>query len=126
MYANLQAKDAYGLTNTTVRSTRSAEYDIFATITAAMSKAARADTPDFNAVVQALYDNRRLWTRLATDVADPENGLATSLKAQIVYLYEFTVHHSNLVLQNSATLDPLIDINRSIMRGLSGTEGGTK
>lgn len=72
----------------------------------------------FNALVRALHDNRALWTALAADVAIGTNGLPRSLRAQIFYLAEFTVHHSRRVLAGEAGADVLVDINTAVMRGL--------
>jgi flagellar protein FlaF len=74
------------------------------------------------ALAAAVHDNRRLWTILAADVADPANPLPAALRARLVYLAEFTRVHSGKVLREGASPDPLIEINIAVMRGLSGAE----
>lgn len=70
----------------------------------------------------ALHENCRLWILLATSVADPDNELPQALRAQIFYLAEFTMQHSQKVLEGKATADVLIEINTSMMRGLRQEE----
>jgi flagellar protein FlaF len=69
-------------------------------------------------LAEALYDNRKLWGIFATDVADPGNPLPKDLKARLFYLAEFTNHHTSKVLAREASVEPLIDINTAILRGL--------
>ncbi len=114
MNAAQLAHNAYAPGNASLRSARGTEYDAFVRITQEI-KSAR--TP--GAVATALHRNRALWTILATDVADPENGLPAPLRAQIFYLAEFTNHHTSRVLAGSAQVDVLIEVNTAVMRGLS-------
>lgn len=76
----------------------------------------------FSELAAALHENRRLWILLATSVADSENELPQSLRAQLFYLAEFTLQHSQKVLDGTASADVLIDINTSVMRGLRQEE----
>ena len=123
MNATDLAHQAYAGSQSPLRTGRHAEYQVLSTITARLSAAALA--PDhFPAVVAALHDNRRLWTRLAADVADADNGLPQSLRAQIFYLAEFTHHHSRRVLKGEAEIQVLIDVNTAVMRGL-GSAGAS-
>jgi flagellar biosynthesis activator protein FlaF len=118
-----QARQAYAPVNSPLRTDRSTELQIFSQTTSRLRLAATATPPDFARLAAALHENRRLWTLLAADVADAENGLTKDLRAQIFYLAEFTAYHSRKVLKGEATVDALIDINLAIMRGLSGQTG---
>ncbi len=118
MNAYQMASSAYGSTST-VKDTRGIEYDAFARITAAM-RAAMGNDQRFAALAKALSDNRRLWTIIATDVADKDNKLSKELRAQIFYLAEFTLAHTSRVLRREASADSLVEINTMIMRGLRG------
>jgi flagellar biosynthesis activator protein FlaF len=117
--AILQAQSAYAATGTTLRTGRQAEHQVLATVTARLGAALQGGR--FDRIAAALHDNRRLWTRLAADVADPENGLPQRLRAQIFYLAEFTQAHSRRVLRGEADLQALIDVNAAVMRGLGAT-----
>jgi len=116
--ATQQAETAYSTNARTVKTHRDTEYDAFARITGRLKQAAKAGKGGFNDLASALHDNRRLWTILATDVADNDNGLPRDLRARIIYLAEFTRIHSGKVLAGTAPADPLIEINTAIMRGL--------
>jgi flagellar protein FlaF len=115
--ANQLAHQAYG--SASLRSPRQAEYQVLSTVTARLGTANTQG--DFPCLAGALHDNGRLWTRLAADVADPNNGLPQELRARIFYLAEFTRAHTRRVLKGEAKAQALIDINTAIMRGLSGT-----
>jgi flagellar protein FlaF len=99
------------------------EYDLLARTTQRLGQAWALRQRDFPALAQALADNQRLWSTLAADVAEPGNGLPAPLRAQLFYLYEFTVEHSRAVLAGSSGIEVLVDINTAVMRGLRG-EGG--
>ena len=118
----LQAKSAYGAEPGAVHTPRATEYRTFARITHRL-KSAVATGRDMPALAAAIHDNRRLWTILAADVADHANPLPPALRAQLVYLAEFTRVYSGQVLREGASPDPLIEINVAVMRGLRGTEG---
>ena len=123
MNATTLAKTAYGNPAQATRTPRGIEYELFARITHRLKQAKERGKVDFGALARALYENRRLWTTLAVDVASPDNGLPPQLRARLFYLHEFTQQHSRKGLSGEAELDVLIDINTSIMRGLR-QEGG--
>lgn len=122
--ANL-ARSAYRSSRPTIRTDRSAEYDVFAFITQQMKTAMGAGTSAFSALVAALHENRKLWRILAIDVANEKNALPELLRARIFYLAEFTDIHTGRVLKGDATADALVEINSSIMRGLRQKSGET-
>ena len=119
-----QARQAYAPTQAAIRTDRSIEAQLISQITARMRQAEAATPPNFPALIAALHDNRRMWTTLAADVADPENALPNTLRAQIFYLAEFTEHHSRLVQRKEASAAALIEVNTAILRGLNG-QGAT-
>ncbi len=118
MNAILKAQNAYRSENQAVRTERGTEYNVLAQITHRMKSASERGSDGFKDLVGALHDNRRLWTILATDVADSKNTLPKSLRARIVYLAEFTRIHTGKVLSRSTNVDALIEINTAVMRGL--------
>ncbi|QBY02812.1 flagellar biosynthesis regulator FlaF [Rhodophyticola sp. CCM32] len=113
------ARSAYGQTGTPVRTDRSTEYAIFEQITARLTQAAKPGAA-IGQMAAAIHENRQLWTILASDVAGTDNALPQALRAQILYLCEFTGLHSRKVLNAGASPAPLIDINTAVMRGLRG------
>ncbi len=123
MNAIEQARQAYAPTRTPLRSARSIEHMVFTQTTSRLQQAVAPDA-SFAMLAAALEDNRRLWTLLAADVADDDNVLPRTLRAQIFYLAEFTFQHTRKVLKGEAGIDPLVDINVAVMRGLTAQEAG--
>ena len=124
MQAMSLARKGYAARTAPTITARRLEFDALARVTHRLDQAAsRTDAGHFAELAAALLDNRRLWTLFAIDVARPENQLTAELKAQIFYLSEFTTQHSSAVLQRTADVAPLIEINTAIMRGLR--EGGS-
>ncbi len=114
------ARSAYGRQQAPVRSNRKTEYDLFTQMTRRLATANSKRSVDFPAFVAAVHDNIVMWRTLASDVADPDNALPQTLRAQLFYLYQFTVEHSRKVLADKAKIEVLIDINTAVMRGLRG------
>ena len=124
MSATQLAQTAYRSAAAPIRTDRSAEYGAFETVTSALARAAKPGAK-MPAIAAAIYDNRRLWTVLTVDLASPDNGLPDELRAQLLYLAEFSLLHSRKALQDPSLIEPLIDVNRSVMRGLDGIAGPT-
>lgn len=118
MNALATAQQAYSSNSAATRTPRDTEYETLARITHRIRAAAEGDAADYPKLAHALHDNKRLWTIFASDVASPENGLPTDLRARLFYLAEFVDHHTSLVLARKASVAPLLEINTSILRGL--------
>ncbi len=71
-------------------------------------------------LMEAVDWNRKMWRTLAADCLDDRNQLPQQLRDNIVSLSLFVTRYSRDVTRNGAPLDPLIDINRTIMQGLQG------
>ncbi len=120
MNAQSLAQRAYAQSAAPTRTERGIEYDLFVRVTHRIKTAAEAGPTSYPALVEALSDNRKLWTALAVDVADDGNQLPNELRARIFYLAEFVQHHTGQVLARKAKLRPLLEINAAILRGLGG------
>ncbi|NOD49216.1 flagellar biosynthesis regulator FlaF [Ruegeria sp. HKCCA6837] len=112
------AHRAYAQTAAPTRTPRDTEYEAISRITRRLKAATARKATDFSAFVQAVHENRRLWGVLATGVADSANALPNDLRARIFYLAEFTEQHSSRVLGDGATVEPLLEINTAVLRGL--------
>ncbi|MBY4894075.1 flagellar biosynthesis regulator FlaF [Rhodobacteraceae bacterium N5(2021)] len=121
MISTSLAQTAYAASATPVRTERGTEYAAFQTVTARLNKA-RRDGASMSERTAALHDNRKLWTILASDLADSDNGLPQSLRAQLFYLAEFSLLQSRKALHEADALGGLVEINTAVMRGLSGQE----
>ncbi len=124
MISTSLAQTAYAASATPVRTQRGTEYAAFQKVTARLNQALRRGSP-MSERATALHDNRKLWTILASDLADEDNGLPQSLRAQLFYLAEFSLLQSRQALKDAAALEALVDINTAVMRGLSGQEAST-
>lgn len=118
MNATLKAQNAYRDEARPIRTDRDNEYDAFARITSRLKAAAGRGPSGFKALAAAIYDNRRLWTVLVGDVVSKSNALPPEIQARIVYLSEFTRMHSTKVLSREASVNPLVEINTAVMKGL--------
>ena len=76
-----------------------------------------AITPD---VRKALWDNQKLWITVKADLMAPENQLAPSLKADLISLAHWIDKQTSEILKGEGTVEPLIEVNRNIINGLSG------
>jgi len=123
MNAAALAESGYGTSRQPIQTHRSLEYDAFLKVTQDLNRTAKNRRNAFASFAEALHRNRRLWTILAGDVAEPTNALPQALRAQIFYLAEFTDQHTTKVLSNQDTIEPLIDINKAIMAGLRTAAG---
>ncbi|KIC45396.1 flagellar biosynthesis regulator FlhF [Ruegeria sp. ANG-S4] len=123
MTPQINAQRAYAQTAAPTRTPRDTEYEAISKITHRLKAAAARRTTDFGGFVRALHENRRLWNVLATSVSDSDNGLPNDLRARIFYLAEFTEQHSSQVLNNNAVVEPLLEINMAVLRGLRQMKG---
>lgn len=117
------AQRAYAQSAAPTRTPRDTEYEAISRITHRLKAAAARKAADYGGFVQALHENRRLWSVLATGVADTDNALPNDLRARIFYLAEFTEQHSSQVLGNKAAIEPLLEINMAVLRGLRQMRG---
>ena len=100
-------------------SPRQTEYRAFAVATRGLIDASSLPDSEVGRRAEALAMNRRLWSLLASDCAADGNSLAPGLRAQIISLAMFVDRHSSAVMRQGASIDVLVEINRSIMQGLS-------
>ena len=109
---------AYQRAATQADTPRDLEYRAFGQVTAALVRVREEKSP-LAAVAEAINANRRLWNVLAADCAVPENGLPLPLRGQIISLAMWVARYSSEVLRDGADVEPLIDINRTMMEGLA-------
>jgi flagellar protein FlaF len=110
---------AYQRVAAQAETSREAEYRLFGQVTRALIEAAQLDENDIRGRMDALDWNRRLWSTLATDCADSGNRLPDPVRAQIISISIWVARHTSAVMRREEQIEPLIDINRIIMQGLS-------
>ncbi|MBM1689255.1 flagellar biosynthesis regulator FlaF [Sulfitobacter geojensis] len=67
-----------------------------------------------------LVKNQMVWSTFKMDLTEAENGLTPELKATLISIALWVESHTQGVLAGGKLVRPLIDINRSIIDGLSG------
>jgi flagellar biosynthesis activator protein FlaF len=98
---------------------RELEYRAFGQATAALMRV-KTEQLSLAQVAEALDTNRRLWSVLSADCSVPENKLPLMLRGQIISLAMWVGRYSSQVLREGADVEPLIDVNRTMMEGLGG------
>ena len=119
MAAHVRAYQSYA--STPIKSAKDTEIEIILETTRRLKSAAESRHDDFPKFASALQDNRKLWITLASDVANSGNALPAELRAKIFYLSEFTQDYTRKVLSEKLDINPLLDINLAVLRGLTAT-----
>jgi flagellar protein FlaF len=114
------ALQAYQKAQRAAENPRNAEYRLFGQVTGALIEAQSAGAKGV-CLIDAIDWNRRMWSTFAIDCMDEGNRLPMPLRAQIVSLSIWVTKYSSQVMQKGAPLEPLIDINRTIMQGLQAS-----
>lgn len=109
---------AYQKAQTRSETPRDTEHRVFARVTGMLMDARDRGARDAQ-LIEALDKNRRLWSMLAADCASEANGLPEATRAQIISLSIWVTKYSGTVSREKAPLDPLIDVNKTIMEGLA-------
>lgn len=108
---------AYQKTQKITASPRETEYRLFGQVTHALMGVRGLERHD-KRVIDALDWNRQMWGVLSMDCGSDGNGLAVPLRAQIVSLSLWVSKHSTAVMRGTEDVEPLIEINTTIMEGL--------
>lgn len=112
--------NAYQQVQKRVETPRETEYRLFAQVTRALIEASQLPRVEIAKRMDALDWNRKVWTFMASDCADNNNGLPEQLRASFISLAIFVDKYTSQIMQQGVEFEPLIDINRAIMQGLSG------
>ncbi|MEZ5995131.1 MAG: flagellar biosynthesis regulator FlaF [Hyphomonadaceae bacterium] len=113
---------AYQRAATQADTPRDLEYRAFGQATAGLVRVKETKAPVIE-VVAAINENRKLWNVLAADCSLPENKLPLTLRGQIISLAMWVARYSSEVLRDGADVEPLIEINRTMMEGLAARAG---
>ncbi len=119
MTLQLQAQNTYARVGLETATDRTLEMRAFEKITQTMSAIDPVAPGGFSALAEALLDNNKLWAVLVDDIRNEDNMLPHELKKGILHLEEFTRLHALKVMAGSATIEILVEINTSMIRGLS-------
>lgn len=108
---------AYQRAATQAENPRELEYRAFGQVTAGLLRLKEGEVT-LTAKAEAIDANRKLWNVLSADCSVPENQLPLTLRGQIISLAMWVARYSSEVLRDGADVEPLIDINRTMMEGL--------
>jgi flagellar protein FlaF len=111
--------EAYRKTSAAIGGAREAEYQAFSEATRRLIAAAEAGRADLGALIDAVHLNRTLWGTLASDCAREANALPPETRARIIALARWVSDYSSDVMRKGESLEPLVNVNRIIMNGLS-------
>ena len=110
---------AYQQASARVENPRETEYRLFGLVIRALRDVENLGRSNLGALASVIDWNKRIWAALAADCADDENGLDDSLRAGIISLALFVERYSVQVIRDGAEVEPLIDINHTVMQGLA-------
>lgn len=110
---------AYQQTIAETEDPRRIEYRIFLGITVQLEKHLGATAPA-EELKSALWRNQEFWSALRADLMSPDNALPGALKAGLVSLSFSVDRHTVRVLDGTADVRLLVEVNRSVMQGLQG------
>ena len=111
---------AYKAAQVATEDPRVTEYRLFGQVTGALLNAKQSKA-EGGPLVEAVEWNRKLWRTLAADCMDDRNTLTEDVRAKIISLSLWVTKYSRSVTREKAPLDPLIEINRTIMQGLQAS-----
>jgi flagellar protein FlaF len=111
---------AYRNTQRITEDSRTAEYRLFGQVTGALIDVQKTGAAAAGPLVEAIDWNKKLWRTLAADCMDERNQLPQDLRAKIISLSLWIAKYSRQVTREGASLQPLIEVNRTIMQGLNG------
>ncbi len=110
---------AYGEIAQRTAGEKEIEYALFLQITDALERVVDPETRSFESWADAIYRNQQLWIIIATDLLQPGNALPDELKRSLLYLSEFVRQTSLQVLAGAENIPDLIEVNKTVMAGLS-------
>ncbi len=121
---------AYKRTITDTESPRQIERRVLSSVTAELEDYARrydiAQKPAEKLEIlseglrDTLWHNEKIWMTLRNDLSNNANALAPQLKAGLISLSLWVETHTRGVMKGQQSLKPLVDVNRSVIRGLEG------
>jgi flagellar protein FlaF len=110
--------DSYRQAAIAVSASNSLEYQAFAKATSDLRSAQMQADQNFSKLVSAAQVNRKLWSILASDVADERNLLPHDARRMIFSLAAFVSLETRRLIFRKVNAATLIEINMIVMRGL--------
>ena len=106
---------AYAHTQQDLETPSMTEYRALAKVTGKMAETANEGGQK---LIEACFDNNKLWNIFQADLIHPENRLPENVKAGLISLSMWVQRYTDEVMAGRASVQPLIQVNRTIMEGL--------
>ncbi|PCJ90273.1 MAG: flagellar protein FlaF [Hyphomicrobiales bacterium] len=115
-----QAASLYQKTQQATVSPRQLESRLLLKAASRLEAISREETPDRDALREALAYNKKLWTIFVSAVTKEDSELPKTVRENITNLGLFVFKHSITAERNieSGSLKPLVNINREVAAGL--------
>ncbi|MBW4330435.1 flagellar biosynthesis regulator FlaF [Stakelama sp. CBK3Z-3] len=110
--------NAYQRTRTLAETPRATERRLIGQITGELFSAHEAGLTGAR-LMPALHRNREMWNTFAALCGGPGNTLPDEVRASIVSIGLWVDRYTSKVVSGEESIEPLIDVNRSILEGLS-------
>lgn len=109
--------NAYQRARTLVETPRATEQRLIRQVTASLMEA-RDRGYSGGRLMEALHWNREMWDAFASACGAPGNELPDGLRASIISIALWVNRHASEVMKGREAIDPLIEVNRSLLEGL--------
>lgn len=110
--------DAYHQARSYAETPRAIEHRLIGDVTRDMVRADDAGLSGI-ALMPALHRNRQMWSTFALLCEDDANALSPELRSGIISLALWVDRHTSEVVRGTEAIDHLIEVNRSLMGGLT-------
>lgn len=115
------ARHAYETSAHVAPTPKTIEADAFKRVTTLLQNSRHGGASSYRDTVEAVYLNKRLWSLIASDLAEDGNLLPQDLKVGLLNLAVFTETQCKQVLDGTGSVDAMIEINRAVLKGLKST-----
>lgn len=99
---------------------RATEYRLFGEVTGEMLGAWESGARGA-ALMPALHRNREMWSTFSAACGAQGNALPDGLRASIISIALWVDRFTSDVVAGRESIEPLIDVNRSVLEGLAQT-----
>lgn len=119
MSSSRSAMRHYGQMNTAGKSAREIEFGVLSKITQNLRQSDESKTSDRSSFVKALETNRSFWSLWAAELKSPDHSFPDQLRADLLSLGAFIKNHTDGVIKGTDNIEPILEINTSILNGLA-------
>lgn len=121
----MHAANAYAKTSRSALSPREAEAAVLMKAAGKLQALNGATLASSSALNEALVFNQRVWTLLASAVADPANPLPDDIRRNVtgIAVFVFRTILDAMIEPTARKLDALISLNHQLAAGLQGNPG---